>query len=70
MTNKNMAELQIGDSVKLPGYSNYVKISEIRELDDRFVVEFTVNNLTTNCTLLKEMLASFEPFDVKPATRS
>jgi hypothetical protein len=63
-----MSELQIGDSVKLPGYSSYVKISEIRESEDRFVVEFAVNNSTTNCTLLKEMLPFLEPFDVKPAT--
>lgn len=70
MATKNVSELQIGDSVKLPGYSNYVKITEIRELDDRFVVEFVINNLTTSCALLKRMLPSLEPFDIKPVTRS
>lgn len=70
MTTKSMTELQVGDSVKLPGYSPFVKISEIRESDDRYTVEFLVNNSVTSCVLLKAMMESFEPFEVKPATRT
>lgn len=70
MITKNTAELQIGDSVKLPGYAGFIKITEIRELEDRFIIEFAVNNSTTNCALLKGMLPSLEPFEVKLATRS
>ncbi len=70
MASKNISELQVGDSVKLPGYSNYVKISEIRESEDRYVIDFPFNNITTSCAILKEMVPSLEPFDVKPVARN
>ena len=70
MAEKLMIELAVGDSVKLPGYASYVKVTEIQDLGDRYIIGFTLNNSPNSCALLKSMIADLEPFDVKPATRN